>query len=209
VVFIAAPPPRVRPDPLWSTVPAGSRLLRLFDPVQYGATPTGFRYHGPHKRFDHHEGQGSERRASLSTGRGVYYGGFTLSGCLVEVFGDTRVIEWGEWHVAGPRVRRDLRLLDLRRAGAMRAGSVAALAKVAHRSLSQAWARYFYEHPGVYGEIDGLLYLNAHNDDEAVALCERCADMLTCGLDDVARLDDPDLRPLILDVARQHSLVIE
>lgn len=91
----------------------------------------------------------------------------------------------------------------------MRAGSVAALAKVADGSLSQAWARYFYEYPDVYGEIDGLFYLNAHNDEDAVALFERCAEALACGSEDVARLDDAELRPLVLDVARHCGLVIE
>ncbi len=48
--------------------------------------------------------------------------------------------------------------------GAMRAGSVAALAKTAERACSQAWGRYVYEHPELYGMVDGLRFFNAHND---------------------------------------------
>ena len=90
----------------------------------------------------------------------------------------------------------------------MLAGSVAALAKTADRRLSQAWARYFYEHPGIYGPVDGLMYFNAHNDEEALALFERAADTLTCAPDAVARLDAPGLRPLILDLAQHNNLVL-
>jgi len=46
--------------------------------------------------------------------RGIYYAAFTLSGCVVEVFGDaTRRIERTGRSVARPRLLRDLRLLGL------------------------------------------------------------------------------------------------
>jgi hypothetical protein len=88
----------------------------------------------------------------------------------------------------------------------MRAGSVAALAKVADRSLSQAWARHFYEHPEVYGQIDGIAYYNAHNDEDALVLFERAEGALTCPPDRVLRLDDPLLRPVLEDVALRNKL---
>jgi hypothetical protein len=62
----------------------------------------------------------------------------------------------------------------------MRAGSVAALAKVADRSLSQAWSRYFYEQTSLYGQIDGISFHNAHNEEEAIALYERAQSTLVC-----------------------------
>jgi hypothetical protein len=127
---------------------------------------------------------------------------------LVEVFGDTRVIELGECHVAIPTLGRSLRLLDLRGPGAMRAGSVAALAKTADRTLSQAWARYFYERRATFGRVDGLWYSNAHNDQDALVLFERAGDALVCTSTAVVRLDAPGLRPLILDLARQNHLVM-
>ena len=208
MVLIPPPPPTAPVDPSLVELPAGTRLVRVFDPTRYQATPTGFRFHGPHARFDHHEGRGPERHPDVSAARGIYYAALTLSGCLVEVFGDTRIVEFAGRHVARPTLLRALRLLDLRGPGAMRAGSVAALAKIADRSLSHAWARDFYESPDVYGRVDGLLYFNAHNDEEALALFERAADALACTPDAVAPLDVPGLRPLLLDLARRNNLIV-
>jgi hypothetical protein len=138
----------------------------------------------------------------------VYYASFTLSGCLVEVFGDTRVVEFAEKRVARSLLNRDLRLLDLRENGAMRAGTVAAIAKTAEYALSQEWSRYFYEHAALYSLVDGLWYRNAHNDEEAVALYERCSDALVCRSEDVRRLDDAELRPAVLDIALETGMIV-
>jgi hypothetical protein len=133
----------------------------------------------------------------------------TLSGCLVEVFGDTGVVDLRRHRVAAPILRRGLRLLDLRRNGAMRAGTKAAVAKVSDRSLSQAWSRHFYEKAEIYGEVDGLIYLNAHNDEEAIALYERAFDALECPPERVAGLDDETLRPAVLEAADDNGLVVD
>ncbi|HEX5414760.1 MAG TPA: RES family NAD+ phosphorylase [Chloroflexota bacterium] len=195
--------------PLHHYIPAGTRLFRIFNPNDYAATPLGFRWHGPHSRFDHHRGHGPPAYAPADDPeRAVYYAAFSLSGCVVEVCGDLGSIVFGDYHVAKPEVTRDLDLLDLRREGAMRAGSVAALAKTADRSVSQAWARHFYEYPGIFGAIDGILYFNAHNDEEALVLFERAAGALACPATPVLRLDDPDLRTVIEEIAWRNNLVI-
>lgn len=139
--------------------------------------------------------------------RGVYYGGFTLSCCLVEVFGDTGLVRCGEWHVAMPRLTRDVRLLNLRGSGAMRAGSVAALAKVPDHSLSQTWSRWFYDTPE-YGQPDGLLWYNAHNDEEAILLYERAQNALECPPQRVMRLDNIQLRSTLLQISEANNLVL-
>jgi len=157
-------------------------------------------------RFDHQIGDGPERKPCNEPSRGIYYAAFSLSGCLVEVFGDVGSITPGNWRVARVRTTRSLRLLDLRDHGATRAGSVAALAKIADRSLSQAWSRYFYETTDVYGAIDGVVYRNAHNDEAALALYERAADALICPPVQIIRLDDSSLRPHVLDAALRHNL---
>lgn len=208
MVLIPPPPPTAPVEPSVAELPTGTPLVRIFDPTKHHATATGFRFHGPHARFDHHQGTGPERNPDNSPVRGIYYAALTLSSCLVEIFGDTRVIEVDDRHIARPTLRRSLRLLDLRGPGAMRAGSVAALAKTADRSLSQAWARHFYESPDVYGRVDGLVYFNAHNDEEALALFERATNALICTPDAVAPLDAPGLRPLVLDLARQNNLIL-
>ena len=199
-------PPR---DPLHHLVPAGTRLFRIFNPNLYAATALGFRSHGPHSRFDHHRGLGPPRYDPASDpDRAVYYAAPSLSGCVVEVFGDLGSIVFGDYQVAKPEIARDLDLLDLRREGAMRVGSVASLAKTADRSVSQAWARYFYENPQTFGAIDGILYFNAHNDEEALVLFERAASALMCPAANVLRLDDRDLRTIIEDIAWRNNLMI-
>lgn len=208
MVIVDPPPPRRRPNPLFHDLPSRTRLVRLFDPSRHGATATGFRSYGPLHRFDHHRGR-DDGEPTEDAERGIYYAAFTLSGGLVEVFGDTGVVDLHRHHVGSPIFRRDLRLLDLRGSGAMRAGTKAAIAKVADRSLSQAWSCHFYETPEVYGEVDGLIYLNAHNDEEAVALYERAGDALDCPPERVMRLDDEALRAAVLETADDNDLVVD
>ena len=183
-------------------------MVRLFDPSRHVASATGFRSHGPLLRFDHHRRREDGKPADDAE-RGIYYAAMTLSGCLVEVFGDTGVVDLGNHHVASPILRREVRLLDLRRNGAMRAGTQAAIAKVSDRDLSQAWSRHFYENTEIYGGVDGLIYLNAHNDEEAIALYERASDALECPPERVIRLDDQALRAAVLEAADDNNLVVD
>lgn len=207
MVRIAPPPPERVPNPLFYNVPGGATLVRLFNPAHHGASALQFRSYGPLSRFDHHVGRGQQRNPDDDPGRAIYYAASSLSGCLVEVFGDTGVIDTGDWHVAALSLTRALRLLDLRGSGAMRAGSVAALAKVPDPPLAQAWSRFFYEHTEIYTAIDGLIYCNAHNDEEAVALYERSAAALVCPPDHISRLDSTALRPALLAIAERHNLI--
>ena len=211
LMVLIQPPQHGRPPrgPIHLHLPIGALLFRIFDPTVHGATALSFRTHGPHSRFDHHRGQGplfDDPRDDPE--RVVYYAAFTLSGCIVEVFGDRGSIVFGERHVAKPQVTRDLDLLDLRGTGAMRVGSVAALAKTADRRLTQAWARHFYEHAAVFGTIDGIVYANAHNDEAAIVLFERAAQALFCPSQNVLRLDDPDLRTIVEEIAQNNNLPV-
>jgi hypothetical protein len=124
---------------------------------------------------------------------------------MVEVFGDTGIVVFADLQVALPVLQRPARLLDLRGRGAMRAGTVAAVAKCEH-ACSQPWSRYFYEQTSDYGALDGLLYRNAHNDEPAVMLNERAQDALRCPAEAVVRLDHPALRMQVLDSMRQNNL---
>lgn len=119
-------------------------------------------------------------------------------------------MDYGEKHVASPIITRELQLLDLRGRGAMRAGSVAALSQNADYGLSQSWSRYFYQHPAVYTSIDGILYANAHNGGDAVALYERAAGALACSEDFVMRLDsaDPEFRALLQYIGLQNDILV-
>jgi RES domain len=205
VVLIASPPPAKTPSPIYRTLASGSFVLRIFDPTQYGTKATTFRSYGPINRFDHQR-LSSTGNCAEDPERGISYAGLTLSCCLVECFGDTGVIEIKGQQIGHIQLTRDLMLLDLRANGAMRAGSVTALAKVADRHLSQAWSRYFYKQTDLYGQIDGISFLNAHNDEEAIALYERAQSALICPDDRILPLAHPSLRPAIQQAALDNHL---
>lgn len=215
MVVVSPPPPDPtrRLYPKFCAVPSGAALVRLFDPTsRYRQTALSFRYHGPKWRFDHHRRDAATGKPTDDPARGIYYGGWStdqsngLSSCLVEIFGDTGIVEFEHWHIAMPVVRRNLRLLDLRGKAAMNAGTVAAVAACDH-TLSQPWSRYFYETPATYPDIDGILYPNAHNHEIALALYEGTRDDLVCPPDRIIPLDHPDLRPTILHIMLANSLV--
>ena len=200
------PPPARLPSPIFHTLPAGTEFFRLFDPTRHNTTAISFRSFGPLLRFDHHRASGGVPTLDADR-RGIYYGGFTLSCCLVEVFGDTGFLDCGAWHIAMPRLTRDVHFLDLRGSGAMRAGSAAALGKVPEHRLSQEWSRHFYSAPE-YHQPEGLLWYNAHNDEDALALYERAEDALACPPERVIRLDAPLLRPALEQIAEANHLVL-
>lgn len=205
MVVIGKPPPPKPPTPLYYTLSSGSFLLRIFDPTSHNTQALTFRHFGPINRFDHQR-ISSQGDRTQDPERGIYYAGFTLSCCLVECFGDSGVIELKDQKICRVELTRDLTLLDLKDNGAMRAGSVAALAKVADRHLSQEWSRYFYEQTSLYGQIDGISFRNAHNDEEAIALYERAQSALMCPDDQILRLDHPSLRPAIQQAALDNHL---
>jgi hypothetical protein len=204
VVRVALPPPdpRRRIRPSHHTLPVGTELYRIYDPgAPHGPrSGTAFRYWGPLARFDHHRGTGRRER------RGIWYGGLTLACAVVEAF-DVGVVEPGTKRLARVHTTRELLLLDLRGRAAMRAGTVAAIAAGDH-ALSQPWARYFYEYDAVYGELDGLFYLSAHNGQLAVALYERGRDALELPAGRDARLTDGVVLAAVRRVALGHGLIV-
>ncbi|MBL1210485.1 RES family NAD+ phosphorylase [Geminocystis sp. GBBB08] len=206
MVVIAQPPPKNKPNPLFYHLPTNTELIRIFDPTtKYKTQALTFRCFGPLHRFDHHSSDG--KKPQLNTDRGIYYTAFTLSSCIVEYFGDSGVIDIQEQCVAIVQSTRSLLLLDIRGSGAMRAGSVSALAKTADRELSQAWSRYFYKNEHIYRKIDGIIYFNAHNDEEAIALYERAENAVSCDSNQIIKLDDIRLRSHIQKIALDNNLI--
>ncbi len=203
MVAVAPPPPARPPRPIIVTLAAGTTLRRIYNP----AFP-GFRYYGPlAQRFDHHLGTPGRGRPATGA-RGIYYAAPSLACCLVEVFGDRGLIEIGDEMLVITQIGRPLRLLDLRRRAAMRAGTVVALAGIRDRRLTQAWSRCFYERTDLYGQVDGLLYPGAHNGADALALYERTEDALTsaAATSIVQRLGDPALDAELRAITRAHGL---
>ena len=200
MVRIAGPPPARAPRPLNESLLAGSDLYRIYEPTSREVGRLTFRLVGPRLRFDHH--------VDRSKKRGIYYSAPTLEGCVVEVFGDGGMVRFGEYRVANPVLTQDLLLLDLRRRGAMRAGTVLAISSADH-PLSQALSRYFYEHPEVYGQIDGLIYPNAHNGADAVALYERAAGAIDCPPARDWPLSDPIIETAVREIAHANDLIVD
>lgn len=201
MVTITLPPPARSPRPVHEPLGPRSSLYRIV-PARRHYDPHAFRDFGPLARFDHHD-------EALAVRRAVLYAAPSISSCLVERFGESRVIEDpAAWEVARLGVERQVTLLDLRGQGAMRAGTVAAIAGAADRPLSQAWSRYFYEHPEIYGEIDGLLYANAHNGEDAVALYERCEDRIACPPGGVQSLAEPGVLDVVQTACEENGLIV-
>ena len=204
MVTIALPPPdpRRRLNPSHLVLPAGTDLFRIYDPEsRHKPGPLTFRVIGPFARFDHHKGTGATEP------RGIWYGGLTLACAIVEAF-DSGVVDPGTKRLVRARTTRTLDLLELRGRGAMRAGTVSAIAAADHL-LSQAWSRHFYEDPdGIYGALDGLHYLSAHNSERAVSLYERAADALEVPAGRDAPLTDPAVLASVRRIARDHSVLV-
>ena len=80
------------------------------------------------------------------------------------------------------------------------------------------WSRYFYDNSDLYGEIDGLIFNNAHNGEEAIgeasargaiALYERALKKLSSASISTLNLNEPTMRESILKVANQLNLLVE
>ncbi|MBW4629314.1 MAG: RES domain-containing protein [Brasilonema octagenarum HA4186-MV1] len=153
-----------------------------------------------------------ERKAWKDPERGIYYAAPAplLSSCLVEVFGDTGCIEITDHQIAMITCTSRLKLLDVRGSGAMRAGAnEATLAKTDKRGMSQAWSRYFYEQKEIYPDIQGIIYHNAHNGEEAIAIYESAKDLLTCLPESIYSLKHELFRGAILKAADENNLEVE
>jgi RES domain len=204
MVRVALPPPdpRRRISPIHHTLPVGTDIFRIYDPGAPHGPRDGraFRWRGPYARFDHQRGTGGRER------RGIWYGGLTLSCAVVEAF-DSGFVDLGTKRLARARTTRETLLLDLHGGAAMRAGTVAAISAGDH-ALSQMWSRYFWEHPEIHGELDGLLYPSAHNGEPAVALYERGRDALEVPRGHDAPLTDPAVLAAVRRAALDHSLIM-
>ena len=128
---------------------------------------------------------------------------------MVEVFGDDKTIKIQKQQIAFITLKQSLKLLDLRKSGAWDAGSVAAMASEGKRKLTQAWSRYFYENSDLYGNIEGLIFNNAHDGQMAIALYERASSKLLSADVSVLDLNEPTIRETILAIATRLNLLVE
>jgi hypothetical protein len=161
--------------------------------------PGDYNHNGPRGRFDHHDAISPPVN---DPAHGIYYAADNLKGCIIEVFGDTGVIEPAGYGVAVVEPTRDLTLLDLTGDRAWHAGTIAAITKDADRTASQAWARFFYT---TYRSLDGISYGNAHDDAAAYALFERAGHL---NIVEHKLLADPDLDAELKDLAITLNMLL-
>lgn len=103
------------------------------------------------------------------------YAADRFQGCLVEVYQDNCKAGFAlKRRHCTLQVQRALLLLDLRGNGALGAGVPSSISTVEH-VLAQRWSCHFSDHPEDYGDIDGLVYHNSHNEQNAYAFYERCS----------------------------------
>jgi hypothetical protein len=131
-----------------------------------------------------------------------------LNSAIVEVFGDDRVIERGSFRAVYSKLKEPLLVLDLRGNAAIRAGTIHAIGQIEDRSKTQAWSRYIYDNAAIYGDVDGIIYANAHNGEDAILLYERAETAIDRSTQRVRRLAAPDMELELLRIADATSFVV-
>ena len=152
-----------------------------------------FRFDGPlpSARFDHHVT--GERR-------GVLYAARDLVTCVAEVFQGSRLVDRvaTDRFLAGFRLTRPVRLLDLTGDWPSRAGASQALAS-GPRPRAQAWARTIYE---AYPTTEGIWYPSSmHGGNPALVLFERAEPALPTAPELDVPLSHPGLLPDLVRAA--------
>lgn len=107
------------------------------------------------------------------------YAAPTMLCCVGEFFGDTGSITLTGIRLARLRVVEPLTLLDLRGPAATGAGTIPAIAAITQRATTQAWARWWYEHPQLR-TTEGLIFASSHTGEDAIALWERARGKVNC-----------------------------
>lgn len=207
MVKIYSPPPNREIAPQYHVITAGTILKRIFDPTNYGATASGFRYNGPRGRFDHHNRVNG--KPADDPDRGIIYAGYTLSCCLVEIFGDEDLITIGQHKIATIELTRSIKVLDLRGSGCWNAGLNTTIANNDRRTLTQEWSKYFYETPEKYVDIEGMIFSSAKNGEDALAFYERAKISLTSAKISTQSMKDKIIKKEIYLAAKKLYLPIQ
>jgi len=154
-----------------ATIAAGQRFGRLYfsrypDPLGFGKTPS--RFSDPRRRIERNR-------------FGVLYLGESLKVCFLEallrdrrngVVGDFLLSEH-ELHVrryAEIGIARQLTLVDLRGARAIRMGVPSDVVHASKQSLARWWSVAFHQHPQ---KPDGIVYASRLNNETSLAIYDR------------------------------------
>ncbi|SEE70490.1 RES domain-containing protein [Rhizobiales bacterium GAS191] len=140
---------------------------RFSDPLGYGFGPSRF----------------SDPKTMLVPPErfGVVYLGSSVKVCFAEAIlrdrGVRRIkafpLEWAElerWTCAELRIRKALRLVDLRGDGLLRMGVPTDVARASSQTLGRGWSRAFWAHDA---NPDGIVYESRLNGETNIALFDR------------------------------------
>ena len=181
------------------TLPAGTRVWRVYRRDPYGTRWDTFRRHGPTAaRFDHH-------LATESAGgtRAILYAAAAYPTCLAEIFQDTRTIDTvtNQPYLAAFAFARDLRLLDVAGPWITRAGASMAI-NSGSRRVAREWSRVIYD---AFPRIDGIRYASSMDANApAYAFYERAEpDMLPSSPGFDVALASVELRQGLKDAAKR------
>lgn len=206
------PPPTASVDPLFYNLDPKNVLVRIYKERLGNALD--FNHYGSNGRFDHHAVKGQPNNP-----QGVYYVSpvvaptsegdhiKALDSCIAEIAGGTTIISNTSREVrkvCWVNANRSLKLLDLRSNGASRVGAYDEISPDPNRNRTQAWSRYFYQ---TYTDIHGIIYTSARIRVDAVMLYERAESYLD--LQDDLYMSNPNLYPLILQLAQERGITIE
>ena len=207
MVKIYLPPPNREIAPQYHVIPAGAILKRIFNPASHNATAYSFRYNGPRGRFDHQPRVNG--KPADDPNRGIIYAAYTLSCCLVEIFGDENLITIEQHQLATIKLNQSLKLLDLRGQGAWNAGLNTTIASSDRRKTTQEWGKHFYDYPEDYGNIEGVVFSSAKNSEDAFALYERAENKIASAKISTQSLKDGAIRKEIFSTAKKLHLPIQ
>lgn len=207
MVKIYLPPPNREIDPQYYVIRAGTILKRIFNPASHNATAYSFRYNGPRGRFDHHSRVNG--KPADDPNRGIIYAAYTLSCCLVEIFGDENLITIEQHQLATIELSQSLKLLDLRGQGAWNAGLNTTIASSDRRKITQEWGKHFYDYPEDYGNIEGIVFSSAKNSEDALALYERAENKIASAKISTQSLKDSAIRKEIFLTAKKLHLPVQ
>lgn len=184
------PPSNFAVGPMTHTLPAGTRLLRIyFSGGPHPAQWNQFRDFGPtNSRFDHH------RPPQQVQTRSILYatvGKDAFATALAEVFQDTRLIDR---HRRAPRLAvfaltRPLALLDTGSNWPLQAGGNMSI-NSGPRSQSRKWSRAIYQQ---YFGVEGIYYPSSLLNTPCVAVYDRGKPALAANFLVDRALDNPQL----------------
>ncbi|MEM7583065.1 MAG: RES family NAD+ phosphorylase [Acidobacteriota bacterium] len=196
---LAAPPSQLSSSPQLKTLPAGTALLRFYQP-RHGDWASQ-RHYGPlgDMRFDHHP-----EPLGIHPAHSVWYAATSLRGAVAESFGRLGLIDRGAGaRLVKAKLEAPLQLVDLVGVAARAAGLTQEIATSTEYAVCRQWAQAFHrELPACHG----LRWRGRQSGSLCVVLHDRVERDQLSG--DSWPLSDAVVWPRIARAAREFALTV-